>query len=296
MWSASLNPAVNTTATLSLKAVPPVPIEAESLVPENVLGKNAQDIGRLPLLVGTRSETVSEWFEVSVTESDRGAAHDGQADLVLRGDLTRFKRLGERMSRGRMVVEGSVGFHAGAYMTGGTLTIDGDAGDFAGAHMQGGRLVIRGSAGHYTAAAYRGRAIGMQGGTLVIMGSAGQMLGARMRRGLIYVLGDTGDVTGFNMRAGTIIVGGTPGARVGARMVRGTICLLGGATALLPTFSYDCTYQPIVWTLLHRHLVQHGLAPQAGPQASFRHFSGDANEGGRGEVLVRAAANIGHVP
>lgn len=276
--------------TLSLKATPRVPVEAESLIPENVVGKDEREIGRLPLLVGKTWETVDDWFHIAVAaaSADGGGEPHGRADLVLRGDLTRFKRLGEGMSSGRMIVEGPVGFHAGARMRGGSLTIDGDAADFLGAHMQGGLLVVRGHAGHYVAAAYRGHAQGMTGGTIVITGSAGQMLGARMRRGLIYVLGDSGDVTGFNMKAGTIIVAGTPGVRVGARMVRGTVVLLGGDTTLLPTFCYDCTYQPDFWALLHRDLAEQGFAPEAGPGTAFRHYSGDANEGGRGEVLVRA--------
>lgn len=277
------------TVTLSLKEVPPVPVEAESLIPENVAGKDERAIGLLPLLVGKQAETVADWFHVTFAPADAGDGQqpDGRADLVLRGDLTRFKRLGEGMSRGRMVVEGPVGFHAGARMSGGTLTIHGDAGDFLGAHMTGGLIVVRGHAGHYTAAAYRGYEQGMQGGTVIITGSAGQMLGARMRRGLIYVLGDSGDVTAFNMKAGTIIVGGTPGVRVGARMVRGTVILLGGTAAMLPTFCYDCTDQPVFWTLLHKHLAAQGFAPEAGPGTAFRRYSGDANEGGRGEVLVR---------
>lgn len=279
--------AVTTTVTLSLKEVPPVPIEAESLIPEHVAGKDEAHIGRLPLLVGKMPETVADWFHVSVSQAEATAENAGHTALVLRGDLTRFKRLGEGMSRGRMVVDGPAGFHAGARMSGGSLIINGDAGDFSGAHMRGGLLVIRGNVGHYAAAAYRGETKGMRGGTLIVTGSTGQMLGARMRRGLICVLGDTGDVTGFNMKAGTIIVTGTSGARVGARMVRGTVLLLSGDPALLPTFSYDCTYQPVIWALLHSYLAQQGFAPVADPRTRFRHYSGDANEGGRGEVLVR---------
>ena len=275
--------------TLSLKEVPPVPAEAESLIPENVVGKDERAIGLLPLLVGKKWETVADWFHVAVeaAPADGGQQPDGRADLVLRGDLTRFKRLGEGMSSGRMIVQGPVGFHAGARMSGGSLTIEGDAADFLGAHMKGGLIVVRGNAGHYAAAAYRGHTLGMTGGTIIITGSAGQMLGARMRRGLIYVLGDSGDVTGFNMKAGTIIVAGTPGVRVGARMVRGTVILLGGDTTLLPTFSYDCTYEPSFWPILHKHLAGQGFAPEAGPGTAFRQYCGDANEGGRGEVLVR---------
>jgi formylmethanofuran dehydrogenase subunit C len=281
---------MTTSVTLSLKAVPRVPVEAESLIPENVMGKDEREIGRLPLLAGKTWETVADWFDIAVAAApaDGDRESNGHADLVVRGDLARFKRLGEGMSGGRMLVEGSVGFHAGARMSGGSLTIDGDAADFLGAHMKGGLLVVRGNAGHYAAAAYRGHTQGMTGGTIVVTGSAGQMLGARMRRGLIYVLGDSGDVTGFNMNAGTIIVAGTPGVRVGARMVRGTVVLLGGDATLLPTFCYDCTYQPDFWALLHRDLAGKGFAPEAGPGTAFMHYSGDANEGGRGEVLVRA--------
>jgi formylmethanofuran dehydrogenase subunit C len=283
---------MNKTVTLSLRSIPGVPVEAESLIPENVAGKNEREIGQLPLLVGNRREILSDWFDVTISPGAEGEPPNGTADLVLRGDLTRFKRLGEGMSWGRLVVEGSVGFHAGAHMRGGSLLVQGDAGDFLGAHMRGGLLVVHGNAGHYAAAAYRGQNKGMHGGTLIVTGSAGQLLGARMRRGLIFVRGNSGDVTGFNMQAGTIIVAGTPGARFGARMVRGTVMLLSGDAELLPTFTYDCTYRPGFWALLHRHLTRLGHTPEIDPWSNFRHFSGDHNEGGRGEVLtcVRPAA------
>ena len=273
-------------AILSLKQSPRVPVEADSLIPANVAGKDEHEIGLLPLLVGKDWRTVADWFDVSVA-ADADTESNDRVDLILKGDLTRFKRLGEGMASGRMLVEGPVGFHAGARMSGGTLTIEGDAADFLGAHMTGGLIVVRGNAGHYTAAAYRGHKQGMKGGTIIITGNAGQMLGARMRRGLIYVLGDTGDVPGFNMRAGTIVVAGTTGVRTGARMVRGTVILLRGDTTLLPTFCYDCTYQPDFWGILHKHLANHGFAPEAAPGTTFMRYSGDTNEGGHGELLIR---------
>jgi len=270
--------------TLSLKAAPPVPAEAESLTPDNVAGKTAGEIATLPLLIGKEWQNVGDWFDVAVEDAESAAP-----DLLVRGDLTRFKRLGEGMSRGHMLVEGSVGFHAGARMTGGSLTITGDAGDFLGAHMAGGRIVVQGDAGHYVAAGYRGEKVGMTNGTLIVAGSAGQMLGARMRRGLVCVLGDTGDVTGYNMKAGTIVVGGNPAGRVGARMVRGTVAVLGEEPPeMLPTFCYACTYTPVFWRIVHRELTAMGHDPGRSPEAAFRRFCGDANEGGRGEVLVAA--------
>ena len=59
---------------------------------------------------------------------------------------------------------------------------------------------------------------------------------------------------------------------------------------MLPTFSYACTYQPVVWGFIHSHLAELGFAPEAGPGTTFTRYSGDANEGGRGEVLVRFPA------
>jgi formylmethanofuran dehydrogenase subunit C len=58
-------------------------------------------------------------------------------------------------------------------------------------------------------------------------------------------------------------------------MVRGTVILLGGHTAMLPTFSYDCTYQPVFWRILHKHLAGQGFAPEADPGALFMHYSGE---------------------
>jgi formylmethanofuran dehydrogenase subunit C len=275
------------TVRLRLRKEPDLPVEAESLIPENVAGLDPQGIGMLPLLVGKHWEKVSDYFDVDAASGDGGEGGDAP-ELVLDGNLERFKRLGEKMSRGRLTVNGPVGFHAGAWMRGGELVVNGDAGDYLGAHMAGGLIRVNGDIGHYAASAYRGYASGMKGGTIVATGRAGQMLGSRMRRGLVYVMGGCGDVPGFNMKAGTVIVGGEPGERVGARMVRGTVVVLGPATELLPTFHYDCTYRPVFWGVLRNALARLGAAPGAGIDAAFRRFSGDANEGGRGEVLIRA--------
>ncbi len=277
---------------LTLKKTPDIPIEAENLVPEKVNGKNEDEIGSILLLAGKNQEPVRDWFTVNIVNVPESLENKqaGQADLVLRGDLTRFKRLGESMSSGSMLVEGSVGFHAGAKMSGGVLTIRGDAGDFLGAHMKGGLLIVEGNAGHYAASAYRGHLKGMAGGTIIITGSAGQMLGARMRRGLIYVQGDCGDAAGFNMKAGTIIVAGAPGPRTGARMVRGTIMLLGQKNdipELLPTFTCNCTYTPPFWGMIIKAISEKGFEPKAEPDTLFARYSGDNNEGGMGEILIR---------
>lgn len=287
---------MNTQVRLTLRQIPALPVEAEALNPENVTGKERDGIESLPLLVGNRPERVGDYFDVEViaTEdpADRNPAADGLAALLLSGDLSRFKRLGEKMAAGWMRIDGPVGFHAGAFMNGGALTLLGDAGDYLGAHMQGGRIEVRGSAGHFTGAAYRGYNQGMTGGTILIHGDAGQMPGARMRRGLLVVRGCCGDAPGFGMRAGTVLIGGLAGVRSGADMVRGSVILLTRPEALLPTFLYDCAYRPPFWPLLFGSLSRAGLLPpEVGPRALFERYSGDANEGGKGEILICQAWN-----
>ncbi len=78
-------------------------------------------------------------------------------ELVLEGDFSRFKRLGQGMGAGTMVIRGSVGFHAGALMNGGTLVIQGNAGDWLGAQMQSGLIRVEGSAGHFVGASLPGK-------------------------------------------------------------------------------------------------------------------------------------------
>lgn len=275
---------------LTLKKIPDIPVEAENIKPENMAGKTISEIKDIPILVGKCWEPAGDWFDIEIKDSSESDSEKPVIDLFIKGDLTRFKRIGEGMSQGRMQVNGPVGFHAGAKMGGGELIINGNTGDYLGAHMKAGLIVVNGNAGHYAAAAYRGHTKGMAGGTIVIKGNAGQMLGARMRRGLIYVTGDCGDAPGFNMKAGSIIIGGTPGARAGARMVRGTIMLLNkdNLPELLPTFTYNCTYTPSFWGITRGVLSKMGVQSDAGTDLLFKRYSGDTNEGGRGEILISA--------
>ena len=285
---------MNTRVQLTLRTTPALPVEAETLLPETVTGKTRDEIEFMPLLVGNRMETVGDHFQVEITEYPQGgqAGGNGLAVLELTGDLTRFKRLGEAMSGGVMIVNGPVGFHAGALMSGGVLTITGNAGDYLGALMTGGRIEVHGSVGHFTGSAYRGLSSGMSGGTILILGNAGNLTGARMRRGTIAVCGACGDLAAFSMRAGTVLVGGAVGVRAGANMIRGTVILLTPPEELLPTFRYNYTGSPGFWPLLLASLDRADCAfPDVGPQTTFERYSGDFLEGGRGEILLRHAMN-----
>ena len=280
---------MHTLIRFTLREVPTLPVEAQALVPENTHGKDASALKALPLLVGNRTQTAGEYFDVEILDAPdpQPGGHPPQERLEITGDLTRFKRLGERMSRGRLEIRADVGFHAGAFMSGGTLAIHGCAGDYLGAHMSGGTIEVSGNAGHFAGAPYRGHAQGMTGGCVIIRGNAGQMAGARMRRGLLVVCGTCGDLAGCSMRAGTVVIGGQPGVRAGAGMVRGTVIALERPPEMLPTFRYDCAYSPPAWPLLRSFMAAQGVHfPHAGDQAVFERYSGDINEGARGEVLV----------
>jgi formylmethanofuran dehydrogenase subunit C len=263
---------------LRLKEPTTVPIEADSICPDNFSGRNEEEIAALPAFYGRRKVTLGELFEVEGEKSDT---------IVVEGDLRHVKKIGQRMTRGRIIVQGDVGMHLGAYMRGGEITVEGNAGDWAGAHMQGGRIWIRGNAGHLLGAAYRGEKRGVNRGVIVVEGNAGREVGAQMRRGLIVVLGDVGDFAGAKMIAGTILVSGRLGARAGAGMKRGTIVALADHVELLPTFRYSCRYQPIFLRYYLRRLQEWGMSVGDEYVEGFYHrYHGDITALGKGEILI----------
>lgn len=183
------------------------------------------------------------------------------------GDLERADRLGAGLSQGEVLVEGNVGREAGLAQAGGSLDINGNAGPGAGAAPAGFKR-------------------GMTGGELIVRGSAGPEAGARMRRGLLVIAKSAGERTGLGMIAGTVVVLGSAGADTGLWSKRGSILALG---KIIPpaTYSYACSYQPIVLRLLLTRLsVRYGLSIARKHFTGFyRRYSGDMAELGKGEIL-----------
>jgi formylmethanofuran dehydrogenase subunit C len=256
-----------------------IPVEADSISPDRFLGLSLSEVAALPAFYGRRKVTLGDLFEIDGANADA---------ITVSGDLTAVKKIGYGMSRGQVTVAGDVGPHTGAFMTGGELTVQGNAGDWLGAHIHGGRIVVDGDAANFVGAAYSGEARGATGGTIVVRGRAGREVGGRMRRGLIVILGDTGEFAGAGMVAGSIFVGGRLGARPGAGMKRGTIVAFGETPALLPTFTYSCTYRPVSLRPYLRQLSAWGLAGEAElADGAFRRYLGDMNTVGKGEILIR---------
>ncbi len=262
---------------LTLHTAPTVPLEAEVLSPAKLAGLSALQAAKLPVVHGNQRADLGDFFQV-------GGTADGE--LHLTGDLARVKQIGAGMAEGRIVVHGPVGMHLGAGMTGGEIIVEGDAGDWVGPEMSGGRIVVQGNAGHMVGSACRGAPIGMRGGEIMVLGNAGNEIGSGMRRGLIAIGGDAGDFAGVNMLAGTVVVLGRLGWRAGAGMKRGSIISMHPAE-LLPTFSYACTYAPVVLRLYLCHLRRLSLAiTDSHVNGLYQRWCGDAIELNRGEVLL----------
>ncbi len=263
---------------LRLKEPSSIPIEADSISPDEFVGRSQAQIKALPVFFGRRQMALGDLFSVEGEDSDT---------IVVEGDLRHVKKIGQRMTRGCITVSGDAGLHLGAYMRGGVIRVEGDAGDWVGAHMQGGCIWIKGNAGHLLGGAYRGEKRGVNRGAIVVEGNAGREIGAQMRRGLIVVMGDAGEFAGARMIAGSVLVFGHLGARAGAGMKRGTIVAFGGHGELLPTFRYDCCFQPAFLRYYLLRLRGWGLTiSDEYVEGSYRRYHGDLTALGKGEILI----------
>jgi formylmethanofuran dehydrogenase subunit C len=265
------------TLDLTLREQPAVPLEAEALAPDQLIGHSRREIEDLALWHGNERVRLGDFFTVAGSGSD---------EVRVQGDLRRVKFVGAGMAAGRLHVDGDVGMHAGAGMRGGELVIEGDAGDWAGAGMRDGLLRVRGSVGRHLGGTYPGERAGMLGGEVIVQGDAGDQAGAGLRRGLIAVAGTLGDAAGLRMLAGTIVALGELGAWPGAAMRRGTIVAMS-APRLLPTFGFSCSYQPTFLRLYLRRLRALGLMiSDEQIEGRYARWSGDAAELRRGEILI----------
>jgi formylmethanofuran dehydrogenase subunit C len=262
---------------LTLKEIPPVPLEAEVLTPDVVAGLAPDAIRMLPANLGKTRRTIGDFFAVDGEPGD---------EIEIRGDAAKVKWIGRGMTRGRVRIVGNAGMHLGGYMKGGTIEVTGSASDWLGAEMSGGLIRVGGNAGGQVGAAHRGSQTGMTNGTIVIAGSAGLEVGMRMRRGLIVVGGRARDFAGLQMKGGTIVLGAGAELRTGAWMSRGTIVSLQ-PIPLLATFSYASTDTPTFLRVYARHLRTLGFTlPCEERDGAFARFSGDTSVPGKGEILV----------
>lgn len=249
--------------SLSLTTQPQHALVADCIAADRFATLGAKDIAGLAVTHGGRAARLGDFFKVQ-----------GERSSVVRieGDLRQVEGLGTGMASGVLTMDGTVGRDLGVAMSGGRIDVRGDAGDNAGG-------------------ARPGAARGMTGGEIVIRGHAGDEVGARMRRGLVVVMRDAGRGAGVGMIAGTILVFGSGGPGAGRFLKRGTIVALGPMERPA-TFRYACTYRPPHVAVLLKYLRWRASVPVPDPfvMGTYKRYSGDMAELGRGEILQWSGA------
>ncbi|MFX0060059.1 MAG: formylmethanofuran dehydrogenase subunit C [Candidatus Hodarchaeota archaeon] len=222
---------------LKLKKKLDFPLEADIISPNNFAGKTLAEIKKLELYYGKEVVSLGSFFEIS---GKSGKIDD--TTIIIDGDLSNVKRIGENMTAGHIIINGNVGMHVGSQMKGGKIIVNGNADDWAGAMLQGGELEITGDAGHYVGAAYRGNWQGMKKGKIIVRGKIGIEALAwangsiAAKRFPILMCGSAGSFLGIHNHGATIIVEGDVDRCAGADQVQGTIVVKGKVSRILPSF------------------------------------------------------------
>ena len=222
---------------LKLKKETEIPLEAESITPDKFAGKSNDEIKKLAVYYGREELTIGDFFNVSGKSEEKD-----DLTIIINGDVSNVKRIGEKMTAGEIIINGDVGMHVGNEMSGGKIIVNGNADDWAGAMLKGGELEITGDAGNYVGAAYRGYWQGMKNGIIKVKGKVGveSMLWANgsvpAKRFPTLICGSADSFLGIHNHGATIIVEGDVDRCAGADQVKGIIVIKGKVSRLLPSY------------------------------------------------------------
>ncbi|MDI6889103.1 MAG: formylmethanofuran dehydrogenase subunit C [Methanocellales archaeon] len=219
--------------TLTPKKDFKVPVEAETIKPDNFAGKNKSEIESIALWHGNKEVKLGSLFDVKVE-----GVNKEETKIVIEGDASRIKRIGEGMTSGEIMINGNVDMHCGAMMSGGKIIVKGDSDAWAGREMIGGELVVEGNAGNYLGAGYWGAEKGMGGGMIRVHGDAGDYVGGHMGDGEIIVKGSAGLLPGLDMSGGKITIEGNT-TLPGGEMKNGMMVIKGKVLEMLPSFRFE---------------------------------------------------------
>ena len=287
--------------TLALKSPLTLPIEVDSILPENTGSLSAAEIGDRLIWCGRQQEPLKNFFDVSGSAKEDATIQ--WRDCSSGNGLARVNRIGHRMTAGTMQIHGDAGVHTGWQMQGGRIEVQGNSDDYLGAEMTGGTIVVSGDVGNHAGSRFNGEKIGMNRGQIFIQGSAGHGLGQGMRRGTIVVGKQAGKLVGWNMLAGTILCLQGCGPHPGSGMKRGTIVAAADpkSTAtikqndwLLPSFNAGTTDCVPIFKSIKNWLATQTMdaKPLFSPaqldllDQAYQVFHGDRLIGGRGEVFL----------
>ncbi|ADI74588.1 formylmethanofuran dehydrogenase subunit C [Methanohalobium evestigatum Z-7303] len=250
------------TVNLELKEKNSIPVEAENIKPDVFASKSKEEIEDIELWHGKKPVKISELFDVEVDGSDSAE----NVKIIMSGDFSRMKRIGQGMNTGEMEINGNVDMHCGCHMSGGKITVNGDADNWLGREMTGGEIVVNGNAGYYVGSGYRGEGCGMGGGKITINGDVRDYLGEHMCGGEILVNGNAGLLPAISNNGGTIIIEGNS-TMAAVEMKKGTVVVKGQLAELMPSYREE------------------GTEEYEGE--TYRKFTGDVNVNGKGVLLVK---------
>lgn len=219
---------------LTPKEQPQVPLEANTIKPDDFAGKSIDEIKDLEIWYGNVTSKIGDFFDVEGESVD----NPSEIKIIVDGDVYNTKRIGQGMTAGEIIVNGNVNMYVGAEMEGGSITVKGNASSWAGQNMRGGELTILGNAKDYVGSSYRGDWRGMSGGVLTVNGNVGNEIAEFMLGGKMIIKGDVAIMPGIHMNGGLLIIEGNVVARVGGEMNGGTIVVKGTIEEFLPGFEY----------------------------------------------------------
>ncbi|HJK66716.1 MAG TPA: formylmethanofuran dehydrogenase subunit C [Methanocorpusculum sp.] len=246
------------TVTVTLEKQPELYLEADLITPDQFAGKSVEEIGAIEISEGKIKYPLSAFAKI---EGASGATA-AETKIVLNGDWTRVKRIGQQMTAGEIVINSNTDMYTGGWMKGGKITVNGNVDSFTGIAMAGGELTVNGSAQNHVGCAYRGDWRGMTGGVLRVTGNAGNDVGTFMRGGTIIIEGDVFIHVLTHGEGGTIIIKGDVEGRVGGQAVKGDIYVFGKIEYMMPGYRY----------------VDDVEAEVDGEKAVFAHYIGDLGE------------------
>jgi formylmethanofuran dehydrogenase subunit C len=246
------------------------PVTAECISADVFQDRTQEEISQLLVWEGNKQKRLAELFKVECKRTDS----QKESAITIHGDVSKVRRIGAKMTRGELVINGDVGTHLGEKMKGGTITVHGNAGGWVGSMMKGGTIEIHGNAGDYLGAPYRGSTTGMKGGQIIVHGNVGNEAGERMKKGTIKILGNAAQFVGFRMHDGTIYVQGDCEGRAGACMTGGKIIIKEHLESILPTFTIDSIKQKVK------------IGETESIDGIFYVFLGDLAENGNGKLYV----------
>jgi len=125
--------------------------------------------------------------------SDIGLYLSGLTNKIIKNSSVVLKPLfeldciGYNLSKGKLIVEGNLGYSAGAKMTGGHMIVYGNADTSAGYEMKGGKITVSGNVTDNLGDT-------MYGGQILVQGDAGSFIGTYMDGGKIIVKGNVKEI------------------------------------------------------------------------------------------------------